>query len=114
MLQLMHVEHHATNVVQRKVLFETVSRWIDERIRTDGNLWTEARIDPGKMNLLHNILNDDEPTTTDRRKALAFAALVERYATRAPVDPVATAALEVAIGIRELATEHDVLHLTLV
>lgn len=114
MLQLMHVQHHATNVVQKKVLFETVSRWIDERIRTDGNLWAEARNDPASLNLLHDILIDDEPATTDQPAALAFAALVERYATRAPVDPVATAALEIAEAIRRLANEHDVLHLTLV
>ena len=114
MLQLMHVAHHATNVVQRKILFETASRWIDERIRSDDALSTETRGDPASVNLLHNLLIDDQPTTTDRQAALAFVALVERFTGKAPVDQAAIAALEVADGIRQLATEHEILHLTLV
>ncbi len=112
-VQLMHVQHYATNVVQRKVLFQTVSRWIDERIRADGELCADTRNDPGSVNLLHNILIDDEPTATDRDTALAFAALVERFASKSPLDQVAIAALEIAEGIRYLANEHEVLHLTL-
>ena len=113
MLQLMHVEHHATNVVQRKILFETASRWIDERIRADDDLSTETRDDPASVNLLHNVLIDDQPTTTSREAALAFVALVERFTAKGPVDQAAIAALEVADGIRYLANEHEVLHLTL-
>lgn len=114
MLQLMHVQHHATNVVQRKVLFETVSRWINERIRADGELPAEARDDPGSLNLLHNILIGDEPMTTDREAARAFTALVKRFTGNGPVDQVAIAALEIADGIEQLADDHDILHLTLV
>lgn len=114
MLHLMHVKYHATNVVQRKVLFETASRWIDERIRADDDLSTGTRDDPASVNLLHSVLIDDQPTTTDRQAALAFVALVERFTGKAPVDQAAIAALEVADGIRCLPNEHEILHLTLV
>ena len=105
-VQLMHVEHHASSVVLTKNGFETVSRWIDERIRADGGLRPEERNDPGTVNLHHNILIDDQPTAVDREAGVAFAAMVERFTGKKPAGEVPAAALQVAEGIRYLANEH--------
>ena len=114
MHQLVNIQYHATDVVGRKELFETVRQWIDERIRTDDKLDADARNDPESVNLLHEILIGEEPTAIEREAALAFVDMVERFTSDGPVDQIATAAVEIAEGIRQLANEYETLHLTLV
>ena len=113
-LEPTHIQHHASSVILTKKEFETVSGWIDERIQAHGDLRAEERNDPGSVNLLHNILIDDQPTAVDHEAALDFTDMVERFTSNSPVDLVATAALEIAKGIRYLANKREVLHLTLV
>ena len=113
MLQLMTIEYHASNVVQRKELIRTASNWIDKHVRKDAHLDASVREEPRRVNLLHDLLESDEPTATQQAAALKFAEIVDRYASEASAGLAATAAVELAHGIRELAEGRDVLYLTL-
>ena len=113
MLQLMTIEYHASDVVQRKELIRAASDWIDEHVREDAQLDAIVREKPERVNLLHDLLDSDEPTATQQAAALKFAEIVDRYASEVSTGQAATAAVELAHGIRELAEGRDVLYLTL-
>ena len=60
------------------------------------------------------MLIDNAPTPMDAHAAQRFAALVERLTETSKDGLTATAARELAEGIRRLADEHDELSLRLV
>ena len=113
-VQLMHIIQYPSSVVGTLNGFKALSQWLDDQIRGDATLDAATRAEPATVNLLHNVLIDDAPTPIDANAAQRFAGLVECLAETSEDRVTATAARELAEGIRRLAEEHDELSLRLV
>lgn len=114
-MTLMHIEHHPTDFTVPTDTFRRIADVADSVIEEDDTLETGDQNDPARINILHNVLIDTEGSFTTNRDAVErFADVIEseRFRKTAGAE-LAELAAGLGAGLRNLAAEHEILHLTL-